>query len=219
MMRQTAVGFKSKRLTLEGVIALPEGVPPPYPAIVMCHPHPLLGGSMDNPVVTTVCRAACEAGIAGLRFNFRGVEGSEGEFGGESARPEDIHEDIKAALDLMRRWPGVNGKRITLAGYSFGAGAILLGMRRFKRARSLALIAPPLSALARSGIVKDKRPKLFIAGQNDRLTSSVELQRALDAVREPLRFCEIPHADHAMSGKEWEVADAVTDFVRQTSAQ
>lgn len=211
-MRQTAIAFRSKRLTLEGVLTLPEALPQPYPAIVMCHPHPMLGGNMDNPVVTSVCRAATEAGFASFRFNFRGVEGSEGEFKGGDAE----HEDIKTALNMVRRWPGVDGKRIALAGYSFGAGVILRSLRHFRRAKSLVLIAPPLSAIGDSRIVKDKRPKLLIVGQNDRLVSSVELQRALDGVREPAQFREIAGGDHSMSGREWEVADEVVGFVRDT---
>ena len=212
MIKQTAIAFKSKRLTLEGVLSLPEGLPPPYPAIVMCHPHPMLGGSMENPVVTNVCRAASEAGFAGFRFNFRGVEGSKGDF----ANGNGVHEDIKSALNLMRKWPGIDGKRITLAGYSFGAGAILRGLRHFKSARSLALIAPPLSSITESRIVKDKRPKLFVAGQRDRIVSSVELQRALDGVCEPVQFREIAGGDHSLSGCEWDVADEVTGFARET---
>ena len=212
MMRQTAVAFKSKRLTLEGVLALPEELPQPYAAIVMCHPHPMLGGNMENPVVTSVCRAACVGGIASFRFNFRGVDGSEGEFAGGDA----VHEDVKAALNLVRRWPGIDGKRIALAGYSFGAGVILRGLRHFKTARSLLLVSPPLSSIAGSRIVKDKRPKLFIVGQDDRLVSSVELQRVLDGVREPVQFREIEGGDHSLSGREWEAADEVAGFVRRS---
>lgn len=211
-MRQTSIAFKCKRLTLEGVLALPEGLPQPYPALVMCHPHPMLGGNMDNPVVTGVCRAATEAGFASFRFNFRGVEGSEGEF----ANGDTEHDDIKAALNMVRRWKGIDGKRIALAGYSFGAGAILRGLRHFKAVRSLALIAPPLSSIEESRIIKDKRPKLFVVGQHDRLVSSVELQRILDEVREPLQFREIAGGDHSLIGREWEVADEVTGFLRET---
>ena len=212
MMRQTSIAFRSKRLTLEGVLALPEELPQPYPALVMCHPHPMLGGNMDNLVVTSVCRAAAEAGFASFRFNFRGVEGSEGEFKNGDAE----HEDIKSALNMVRRWPSVDGKRIALAGYSFGAGAILRGLRHFKAARSLALIAPPLSSVEESRIIKDKRPKLFVVGQHDRLVSSVELQRALDRVRDPLQFREIAGGDHSLIGLEWEVADEITGFAAGT---
>ena len=210
-MRQTAIAFKSKRVTLEGVLAMPEELPQPYPAIVMCHPHPLLGGNMDNPVVASVCRAASEAGFASFRFNFRGVEGSEGDF----ANGEATHEDIKAALNIMRRWKGVDRKRMALCGYSFGAGAILRGLRHFKTARALGLIAPPLSTIAESRIVKDKRPKLFVVGNHDRLVSSVRLQRALDGVRQPLQFSEIAGGDHSLTGREWEVADEVVGFALQ----
>ncbi len=213
MIRQTAIAFRCKRLTLEGVLTLPEELPPPYSAVVMCHPHPMLGGNMDNGVVTSVCRAAGEAGFASFRFNFRGVEGSEGEFKGG----EEEHEDIKAALDMVRRWPGVDGRRIALAGYSFGAGVILRSLRHFRRANSLVLIAPPLSSISESRIVRDKRRKLFVVGQEDRLVTSVELQRVLDGVREPLQFREIEGADHSLSGREWEVADEVVGFVRQSS--
>lgn len=211
MMRQTAIAFRSKRLTLEGVLSLPDGLTQPHPAIVMCHPHPMLGGNMDNPIVTSVCRAASEGGIASFRFNFRGVEGSEGEFDNGDA----AHEDIKVALNMVRRWPGVDGKRIALGGYSFGAGVILRGLRHFKRARCIALIAPPLSSIGESRIVKDKRPKLFVVGQNDRLVSSVELQRTLDGMREPLQFREIADGNHSLSGREWEAADEVVRFVRE----
>ena len=210
MMRQTAIGFKSKRLMLEGVLTLPEELPPPYPAIVVCHSHPMLGGNMEDSVVTAVCRAAGEMGIAALRFNFRGVEGSEGEF----SNGDKEHEDVKAALNVARRWPSIDGKRITLAGYSFGAGVILRGLRHFKRAQSLIFIAPPLSSLDGSRIVKDKRHKLFIVGQNDRLVSSVELQRVLDGVRKPLQFREIAGADHSLTGHEREVAGEVAGFVQ-----
>ena len=212
MMRQTAIAFKSKGLTLEGVLALPTELPQPYPALVMCHPHPMLSGNMDHSVVSTVCRAVSDAGFASFRFNFRGVEGSEGEF----KNGEAVHDDIKAALNLIRRWPGVDGKRVALGGYSFGAGAILRGLRHFRTARSLVLIAPPLSSIGDSRIVKDKRRKLFVVGQNDRLVSSVELQRVLDGVREPLQFREIADGDHSLSGCEWEVADQVAGFVRES---
>ena len=210
MMRQTAIAFKSKGLTLEGVLALPTELPQPYPALVMCHPHPMLSGNMDHSVVSTVCRAVSDAGFASFRFNFRGVEGSEGEF----KNGEAVHDDIKAALNLIRRWPGVDGKRVALGGYSFGAGAILRGLRHFRTARSLVLIAPPLSSIGDSRIVKDKRRKLFVVGQNDRLVSSVELQRVLDGVREPLQFREIADGDHSLSGCEWEVADQVISFIK-----
>ncbi len=210
-MRQTAIGFKSKSSELEGVLSTPEGLPPPYPALLVCHPLPTLGGDMNNPVVMAVCRSVDTLGLASLRFNYRGVNGSEGEFSETNAI-----DDVRSALNVLRRWPGVDRKRIALAGYSFSAGAILRGLRKYRVARSLALIAPPISAVDDSRIRKDKRPKLFVVGQNDRIVSSVALQRALDEVRQPVQFRELPGANHSLRGYERQAAEHVAVFVAQT---
>ena len=212
MIRQTAIQFKSGKLALEGVLSTPADLPRPAPALVMCHPHPTLGGNMDNPVVTAVCRAAAEQGIAALRFNFRGVENSEGSFTNGDREPDDI----KAALNLMRRWPGIDRNRIALAGCSFGAGVILRGLPRCRPAKAFALIAPPLSALTNSPINHDKRPKLFIVGSRDRITQSLALQRALDHTRPPVQFHEIPNADHSLRNHERPAAAITAQFVAQT---
>ena len=211
-MRQSAIAFKSGKLTLEGVLSVPDELPQPYPALIACHPHPLLGGNMDNPVVTAVCRAAAAMGLATLRFNYRGVEGSEGEFTNGKREAEDI----QSALNLMRQWPGIDRKRLALVGYSFGAALILRELKRCKVAKSLALIAPPASAVAASHIKRDKRPKLFIAGQNDRVAPPLALQRALDDVRQPVQFREIPAADHTLSGSEAHAAELAADFLAAT---
>lgn len=211
-MRQSAIGFRSGRLTLEGVISIPEELPQPYPALVMCHSHPMLGGNMDNPVVTAICRSMSGLGFATLRFNYRGVEGSEGEF--TNGKREG--DDVKAALNLMRHWHGIDNKRITLAGYSFGAVLILRNLRHYKAAKSLALIAPPVSSVSDSTIKEDKRSKIFVVGQNDRVAPSVDLQRTLDEVRQPVQFREIPGADHSLRGYEAQAAEYVAVFVAET---
>ncbi len=215
MTRQTAIQFKSGKLQLEGVISTPADLPQPTPALVMCHPHPTLGGNMDNPVVIAVCRAAAEQGIAALRFNFRGVENSEGEF----TNGDREIDDVRAALNLMRRFPGIDRSRIALAGCSFGAGVILRGLRHCRPAKSLTLIAPPISALANSPINRDKRPKLFIVGSRDRITQSLALQRALDHIRPPVQFQEIPNADHSLRARERHAANLTAQFVAQTLAR
>lgn len=211
-MRQSAIAFKSGKLTLEGVLTIPDELPQPYPALIACHPHPLLGGNMDNPVVTAVCRAAAAMGLAALRFNYRGVEDSEGEFTNGKREAEDI----QSALNLMRQWPGIDRKRLALVGYSFGAVLILRELKRCKAAKSLALIAPPASAITASPIKRDKRPKLFIAGQNDRVAPPVAIQRALDDMRQPVQFREIPDADHSLRGHETHAAELAADFLATT---
>ena len=211
-MRQTAIQFTSDKLTLEGVLSVPDGLSGPLPAMVVCHPHPLLGGDMENPVVMAICRRANEGGIATLRFNFRGAGGSEGEF----SKGAEERRDVAAALDVLRRWRGIDRRRLALAGYSFGASMVLRGLKLYRAAGSLVLVAPPLSSLRGSPVFKDGRPKLFVVGRKDKLVSSAELQRELDGIRGEVRFSEIEGADHSFGGHEGGVAERVAEFLSET---
>ena len=114
-MRQSSIAFDTKVLTLEGVVASPVGASGSLPGVVVCHPHPLFGGSMDNPLVLGVCQALVDEDFVALRFNFRGVGKSEGSFTGGEKEPEDV----RAALGLLEQWPGVNRR-------APGAGGVLL---------------------------------------------------------------------------------------------
>ena len=211
-MRQTAISFKSKGLSLEGVLATPEGIPGPHPAMLVCHPHPMLGGNMENPVVTTICRAAVDEGLASFRFNFRGVGESEGDFD----NGEGEQRDVRSALDVLRRWPGLDSKRLAVAGYSFGASVVLNTMGKLKAVRCFALIAPSISSASGEKAGRDKRPRLFVVGQRDGLVPSVELQRSLDGMRSPANLFEVPGADHGLVGHEMAVARRVIEFVKDS---
>lgn len=211
-MRQTALAIANKDIALQGLLSVPENSPPPIPALVVCHPHPMLGGNMENPVVSAICSAAGRQGIASLRFNFRGVGGSGGTF----TNGAEERSDLKVAFDLVRRWPGIDGKRVALVGYSFGATVLLGGLRQYRAARSLVAIAPPVASVRRSTVARDGRPKLFIAGQSDRIAPPVELQRVLDEMRPPVRFVEIPGADHSLRAAEGRVAEHVIAFAIET---
>jgi alpha/beta superfamily hydrolase len=169
---------------------------------------------MEHPVVTAICRAAEREGIGSLRFNFRGVGDSEGEFtNGKRER-----DDLQAALQILKLLIGRDAGRMAVAGYSFGASVVLDGLRQCRSARGLVMIAPPLSALTRSRISDDRRPKLFVAGQRDRVAPSVDVQAALDGYRPPVEFEEIPEAGHDLSGHEDAVAARVADFLVATLA-
>ena len=123
---------------LEGVLALPPGA---TIGVVVCHPHPLYGGDMDNPVVLTVTDACARQGLATLRFNFRGVGGSRGTW--DEGRGEQ--DDVRAALDHLRGRLGAPA-RLALAGYSFGAAMALAVAGRSEPLAGLALVAPPLAS-------------------------------------------------------------------------
>ena len=172
----------------------------------------MLGGNFNDSVVIEMCRAADSLGIATLRFNFRGVGESQGEFTNGS----EEHHDAKSALDVLRKWPGVDGKRVAIAGYSLGAAVVLDSLRKFKHARALALVAPTVKSVKNDRFKNDKRPRLIVAGGNDRVAPSVELQRELDEARQPLRFAEIAGADHSMRGYESEIARIVAEFISES---
>lgn len=107
--------------------------------LLMCHPHPLFQGSMDNKVVTTVTRAASELGLPTLRFNFRGVGQSEGEHDNGLGEIDDVLAAIQYAKQKLG-W-----KRIVLAGFSFGAGmACLAACAQSDGIDKLILVAPPV---------------------------------------------------------------------------
>lgn len=110
-MKGSGVSFPSGSIRLEGILTRPEGASL-FPAAVVCHPHPLYGGSMDNNVVCAVSDALTQASLASLRFNFRGVGGSQGEFGhgiGEG-------EDVKAAISYISTVTEIDSGRIGLVG-------------------------------------------------------------------------------------------------------
>ena len=212
-MRQSAVGiYSTNKMMLDGVISTPTGALTKAAAIVVCHPHPMLGGSMDHPIVTAICYQADQMGIASLRFNFRGVESSEGEFSNGENEPEDL----QAALRFIQSFPGVARDRVAVVGYSFGAAIVLKSMAQCKTARSFAFIAPPLASVRASIVGTDRRPRLFIVGERDRVSLSVELQREMDAMRPPVQFTEIADADHTLGEHELAVAERVVKFLAQT---
>lgn len=212
-MHQTAIDFVvSRNLSLEGVFTKPDTPHKWFPMVVVCHPHPMLGGSMEHPLVTTICHVAHREGIGSLRFNFRGVGGSQGTF--SNGKKEQL--DVKAALEIIKLMPGTDVTRLALIGYSFGASTVLQGLRRYGGTKSLVFISPPLASVRQSRIMKDRRNKMFVVGQDDQVVPSVDLQRLLDDVRQPVRFHEILGANHGFIGQTEEVAERVAEFLLET---
>ena len=207
-MRQSAVSFQVKGLTFEGVMAQPERESAELPGVVICHPHPLYGGNMDNNVVLSVSFALAEHGFAALRFNFRGVGNSQG----EHTKGELECQEALGALDLMKAWPGVDGRRIGLAGYSFGSSVILRHPGLQKRAKAVALISPALQALEDTALKDSKEPILVITGDQDKLAQSGRLESVLDSFASPPICNVVSGVDHFWFGHEDRLAPKVAEF-------
>jgi len=145
-------------LSLEALLAIPDA---PSAGVVICHPHPLYGGDMDNPVVVRVQEVCADLGLATLRFNFRGVGGSGGAHG-DGVGEQD---DARAALEALARATG--GAPSAIAGYSFGARIAALVACGDPRVGGLAMIAPPLGMYDFACIEGVRAPTLMVAGTAD----------------------------------------------------
>lgn len=189
--------------SLEGALAVPPGA---VRGAVVCHPHPLYGGSMDSSVVRAVTAALEAAGVATLRFNFRGVGRSDGRFDDGVGETNDT----RAAVAFLAE--KVAGE-ITLAGYSFGAAVALRAGAEEDRVGRLVGIAPPTSRFDfgfASGIAK---PLLLVAPERDEYGPPDEVEALAASVAGERLVVLVPGADHFLFGAEPAVAEAVVRFV------
>ncbi|MEE9400708.1 MAG: alpha/beta fold hydrolase [Dehalococcoidia bacterium] len=204
-MTETRVTFPCGDLSLEGVSSVPEAKGP-LAAVVVCHPHPLYGGMMDNNVVIAICRAVSQTSIASLRFNFRGVGRSQG----EHAEGVGEQDDVAAALSFLASMEGVDQDRIGLCGYSFGAGIALEVAARNEKVKALALVSPMLSHP--SPIESYVKPKLLLWGSQDLALPAADLKSFTEGLPEPKEYEVIPGADHFWRGYEDKLAPRVAAF-------
>ncbi|MGH7906628.1 MAG: alpha/beta hydrolase [Candidatus Binataceae bacterium] len=207
-MNETAVEFKSGAIKLEGLLAIPEKGGP-FAGAVVCHPHPLHGGSMDNNVVEAICQAMWREGVATLRFNFRGVGASEGEHGGGVAE----REDVKAAIEFMAgRKEIIPG--LVLAGYSFGARvALSITFEPSEVARIIAVALPVSAPIGPPPRAPWRQPIVLIAGDRDRFCAAPDIASFHAAISDRSRLIFIAGADHFFLGFETELAREIQNAV------
>lgn len=206
-MKKTRVSFSSGGLFLEGILATPEGAGP-FPAVIVCHPHPLHGGSMDNNVVYSISETLTQALLASFKFNFRGVGGSQGEFGQGIGEQEDV----KAAISFLSTVKEVDSKRIGLAGYSAGAGfALPVGLNDV-RITALAAVSPPLPMFNFDFLRSCPKPKLLISGSRDDIIPADQFLKFCQNLPEPKECESIEGADHFWWGYESRLAAKVAAF-------
>ena len=204
-MIENRVKFPCGDLILEGMTVVPESKGP-YPGVVVCHPHSLYGGEMNNNVVVPICQALAQASIVSLRFNFRGVGASQGKF----AEGIGEKEDIVAAISYLSTLETVDKERIGLCGYSFGGGVSLEVAPADERVKALALISPAISTYV--PLKQYTKPKLIVCGGADQFVSIISLQRLAEELPPPNDFELVSGADHFWGGYEDKVAARVTVF-------
>jgi len=202
-MGEERIFVEAEGLKIEGLIENLGG----ERGVVISHPHPLYGGSMHNNVVKAVAHAYQEEGYSTLRFNFRGVERSEGDFGNGVGEQEDV----KAALKTLGK------KSMDLAGYSFGAWVNALGLAKFEEAQRLIMVSPPVSFIDFSFLQYSPKIKLVICGTRDEIAEYKKVEKMLPKWNDQALFRVIQGADHFYSGYEEELIDIIGEFLK-TSA-
>lgn len=202
-MAETLVLTTADGLTLEAELARPEGA---RAGVVLCHPHPLYGGTMRSVVIGELFRHLPAARIAALRFNFRGVEGSEGRFGEGFGEQLDARAALEHLVDALPV-----STPVVMAGWSFGAD-VALSVREGEHVGWLA-VAPPLRFVPDAGATgADPRPKCVVLAQHDQFRSPAEVEEALGSWAHTT-VTVVPGADHFFIGRTDRVAALATEFV------
>ena len=195
---------------LEAILKEPTGAV--TRAAIVCHPHPLFGGTMHNKVVFRIARTFSDAGFAVLRFNFRGAGRSDGEH--DSGRGEQ--DDLKAAIAFIEsKFPNAE---IWLAGFSFGSAVMLRVASCDDRVRALIAVGVPVSKQNFSDLGHCNKPKLLVQGSNDQYGPVDQLEMFFASLDEPKQMKIIDDADHFLEGHLQELAEAVTKFIDSVTA-
>jgi alpha/beta superfamily hydrolase len=185
-------------------------------AAVVCHPHPLFGGTMHNKVVYNTMKALNGFGFPVLRFNFRGTELSEGEHDyGKGER-----DDVLTALNWLKQEFSLP---ILFAGFSFGAAIGLRAACPDPDVKALLSLGTPVAAEGRSytyEFLHDcAKPKLFLSGDRDQYGPAERLYEVTAAAADPKRFVLIHGADHFFEGQLSAMRSAIEFWVRDTLLQ
>jgi alpha/beta superfamily hydrolase len=191
---------------LEGLLGLPEEDVHSH-AVLLCHPHPLYGGTMHNRVVYAAARGALDLGMPVLRFNFRGAGASDGKFDGRAGEIADV----QAALDhLAADYPG---RALIAGGVSFGAWVAALAAAADPRVPALVSIATAISIHGEDYLSEISKPMVFVQASDDEFGPASKLADVIDRRRVNGRLVRIEGTTHLFPGHSDEVRAAVRELL------
>lgn len=210
MAQLQAVEIPAPHGILEGLLRLPDAdAPTPRMIALICHPHPVGGGTMHNKVVFRVAQALGKLGIPSLRFNFRGVGRSSGTYDGGQGEQDDV----RAALDyLVSRFSEFPETPVCLAGFSFGSAVGLPVGCDDLRVRQLIGVGVPVSLMGVDALDGCFKHKLIVQGEHDEYGPLAEVRAWFARLPEPKHLTIVPGADHFFSDYQAELHDAVVDY-------
>lgn len=161
---------------------------------VVCHPHPLHGGTMDNKVVTTLARAYRELGVPVVRFNFRGVGESAGSHGDGVGEVEDL----AAVVAWLRAHTAAS--KVLLAGFSFGSGVVSNGCLAIANVAHAVFVAPPVGRYNFSAAMNFPCPLCVVMGDQDELVDAQAVYRWAQGLNPAPDVIAMPEAGHFFHG-------------------
>jgi len=195
------------------------GAPNATHAALVCHPHPLFGGTLHNKVVFHTMKALNSFGFPTLRFNFRGTGLSQG----EHDRGNGEGDDVRTALDWL---DAEFHLPLIFAGFSFGAAVGLRAAFADPRVKALVGVGTPVAPVAADteeprvytyDFLRDcAKPKLFVSGARDQFGPRAKLEALLASMPEPKKLVRIEGADHFFEGRLRELREAIEAWVKET---
>ena len=196
---------------LEAILNL--GADNPTHAAVVCHPHPVYGGTLHNKVVFHAMKALNSFGFPVLRFNFRGTGLSQGEHDYGQGEVDDVH----TALDWLDR---EFHRPLIFAGFSFGAAVGLQAACQDNRVVAAIGLGVPVQPVEERtydlSCLRDcNKPKLFVSGSRDQFGPRPKLEALVNSLAEPRKLVIIDSADHFFEGRLREMRDAIETWIRE----
>jgi alpha/beta superfamily hydrolase len=179
--------------------------------MIICHPHPMYQGTMHNKVVTTLAQAASSESLASLRFNFRGVGRSAGEYANAEGEQEDLRAVINWAISE------INPPSLILAGFSFGSyisckiAATYTGTTPLK---ALISIAPPIGNFPFEFLEPISVPWLCVQGDADEVISFAKVAQWVETRQDITQFIIFPHCSHFFHGRLVELRTVVQTWLQ-----
>jgi len=206
-MAEQQISFTSGTLKLEGLIQDMPG----DKGVVITHPHSLYGGSMHNNVVESLVQVYQQAGYSTLRFNFRGVGGSQGDYD----HGQGEQEDVKSALQLLSK---KNNQVVELVGYSFGAWVNGIAGLEQNTVQRMVMVSPPVAFLDFGSMPPTPQLALVIAGSRDQIAPVEIIESMLPNWNPGARLEVIEGADHFYAGYTSELEHILAEHLAAESA-
>lgn len=198
--------------TLEALLDAPATATSPRAVGVICHPHPLHGGTMTNKVVHVLSKAFNEVGAPAVRFNYRGVGASTGTYDDGNGETQDA---VAAMEWVAQRWPGA---QLWLGGFSFGGAVAIRAAVASPRASEIARLVTVAPAIRRVSVDSNQLPQcpwLIVQGNRDELVDPADIQQWAQGLPVQPRVSMLDGVEHFFHGRLGDLREVVASWLTE----